>query len=81
MESRRNDPPSFCLYFRWFPSGLAALLVATVSLWMVLLDWLRPGGTRPSLRVFAGIVLRLAGLVLLESIRGFIPFRVLAMKP
>jgi hypothetical protein len=48
---------------------------------MVLLDWLRPGGTRPSLRVFAGIVLRLAGLVLLESICGFIPFRVLAMKP
>ncbi|HWJ43972.1 MAG TPA: EamA family transporter, partial [Gaiellaceae bacterium] len=26
------------------PSGIAALLVAVVPLWMVLLDWLRPGG-------------------------------------
>jgi drug/metabolite transporter (DMT)-like permease len=47
------------------PSGLAALLVATVSLWMVLLDWLRPGGTRPSKRVFAGIVMGLLGVALL----------------
>ena len=30
------------------PSGIAALLVATVSLWMVLVDWLRPGGARPA---------------------------------
>ena len=33
------------------PSGIAALLVATVSLWMVLLDWVRPGGVRPVPRV------------------------------
>ena len=26
------------------PSGIAALLVAIVPLWMVLLEWLRPGG-------------------------------------
>ena len=50
---------------KFVPSGLAALLVATVSLWMVLLDWLRPGGTRPSPRVFAGVALGFAGLVLL----------------
>jgi drug/metabolite transporter (DMT)-like permease len=50
---------------KFVPSGIAALLVATVSLWMVLLDWLRPGGTRPSPRVFAGIVLGFAGLALL----------------
>src|SRR6476620_6737359 len=31
------------------PSGIAALLVAVVPLWMVLLDWLRPRGRRPSL--------------------------------
>ena len=31
------------------PSGVAALLVAVVPLWMVLLDWLRPGGHRPRL--------------------------------
>jgi len=44
------------------PSGIAALLVATVPLWMVVLDWLRPGGRRPTLRVAAGIALGLVGL-------------------
>jgi drug/metabolite transporter (DMT)-like permease len=47
------------------PSGIAALLVATVSLWLVLVDWLRPGGVRPVARVVAGLVLGFAGLVLL----------------
>jgi len=47
------------------PSGIAALLVATVSLWMVLLDWFRPGGTRPRPRVLAGLVLGFAGMALL----------------
>ena len=47
------------------PSGIAALLVATVSLWMVLIDWLRPGGSRPVARVLAGLVLGFAGLALL----------------
>jgi drug/metabolite transporter (DMT)-like permease len=47
------------------PSGVAALLVATVSLWIVLIDWLRPGGARPLPRVVAGILMGLAGLVLL----------------
>jgi drug/metabolite transporter (DMT)-like permease len=47
------------------PSGIAALLVAVVPLWMVLLDWLRPGGRRPALLVFAGLGLGLVGLGLL----------------
>src|SRR5262245_41098230 len=29
------------------PSGITALLVAIVPLWMVLMEWLRPGGRRP----------------------------------
>src|SRR5260370_35492807 len=49
------------------PCGVTALLVATVSLWMVLGDWLRPGGTRPVPRVTAGLVLGFAGLALLVS--------------
>src|SRR5690349_7771357 len=36
------------------PSGIAALLVAVVSLWMVLIDWLSPGGRRPHVALFAG---------------------------
>jgi len=46
-------------------SGIAALLVATLPVWMVLLDWLRPGGTRPRAGVFAGLALGLVGLALL----------------
>jgi drug/metabolite transporter (DMT)-like permease len=47
------------------PSGIAALLVATVSLWMVLIDWLRPGGHRPAPRVLAGFLLGFLGMALL----------------
>jgi drug/metabolite transporter (DMT)-like permease len=54
-----------CLSERTVPSGVAALLVAMVSFWMVLLDWLRPGGMRPLPRVVAGLVLGFSGLVLL----------------
>jgi len=47
------------------PSGIASLLVATVSLWMVIIDWLRPGGVRPGPRVLIGFVLGFAGIALL----------------
>ena len=47
------------------PSGIAALLVATVSLWLVIVDWLRPGGARPVVRVVIGLMMGFAGLVLL----------------
>jgi drug/metabolite transporter (DMT)-like permease len=47
------------------PSGIAALLVAVVPVFMVLLEWLRPGGKRPSAAVFAGVGLGLVGLTLL----------------
>jgi drug/metabolite transporter (DMT)-like permease len=49
-------------------SGLAALLVATEPLWIVLLLWARPGDAgrqRPGLRVVIGLALGLIGLFLL----------------
>ena len=55
------------------PSGIAALLVAIVPLWMVLLDWQRPGGRRPASLVFVGLGLGLVGLGLLvgpDALRG-----------
>jgi drug/metabolite transporter (DMT)-like permease len=54
-----------CLAERTVPSGVAALLVALVSFWMVLVDWIRPGGLRPLPRVVASLVLGFGGLVLL----------------
>jgi drug/metabolite transporter (DMT)-like permease len=47
------------------PSGITALLVAVVPLWMVLLDWLRPRGRRPHALVFVGLALGLGGLAML----------------
>lgn len=54
------------------PSGVAALLAATVPLWMVLLDWWRPGGTRPHWMVFVGIAFGLGGLALLVEPSSFV---------
>jgi drug/metabolite transporter (DMT)-like permease len=45
------------------PSGVAALLVGTVPCFMVLIEWLRPGGARPAGRVVAGLLLGLLGLL------------------
>lgn len=52
------------------PSGLAALIVAVVPLWMVLLDWIRPRGTRPTAVVIVGVLLGLAGLGVLVGPRS-----------
>jgi drug/metabolite transporter (DMT)-like permease len=47
------------------PSGVAALLVAMVPVWMVLVDWLRPGGVRPTARTVIGLAVGFAGMVML----------------
>lgn len=47
------------------PSGMTALLVSVGPLIIVLLEWLRPGGTRPAGVIFAGLGLGVAGMALL----------------
>ena len=47
------------------PSGIAALLVAIVPLWVVLLEWLRPPHKRPRSLVLIGVCVGLAGLIFL----------------
>jgi drug/metabolite transporter (DMT)-like permease len=47
------------------PSGLAALLMAGIPIWMVLLDSLRRDGTKLGVRVMGGMVMGLAGISLL----------------
>jgi drug/metabolite transporter (DMT)-like permease len=50
---------------RLVPTGTVALLVGSVPLWMALLGWLLPGGTRPTLPVAVGLLFGFAGVALL----------------
>ncbi len=52
------------------PTGLAALLIATVPLWMVVLEALRPGGTKPTVRTLAGVAIGLVGVGILMARGG-----------
>jgi drug/metabolite transporter (DMT)-like permease len=47
------------------PSGIAALLVAIVPLWVVVLEWMRPPHKRPRALTAIGVLAGLIGLVLL----------------
>jgi len=51
-------------------SGLAALLVSTLPVWLILLDWLWAGGPRPTGTALAGIGLGILGtLILVDPVR------------
>jgi drug/metabolite transporter (DMT)-like permease len=50
---------------QWVPSGIASLLAATAPLWIVVMEWMGPGGMRPGIAVIAGIVLGLCGVAVL----------------
>ena len=56
---------SVAIAMQYIPSGLTALLISTVPLWMVLTDWLWKGGERPSLVFFSGFAIGLLGVALL----------------
>lgn len=47
------------------PSGLAALVAATIPIWITLFEWLGFGGKRPSAQTFIGLGAGFAGAVLL----------------
>jgi len=51
-------------------SGVAALLVGSAPLWMVLLDALRPGGQRLTIRNVLGVLTGFLGVVLLAWPHG-----------
>jgi drug/metabolite transporter (DMT)-like permease len=52
------------------PSGIAALIVATVPIWILLLDGLRPGGQPWTARVWVGTIVGLAGVALVARPQG-----------
>ena len=47
------------------PSGLTTLILGASPLVMVMMDWLRPGGTRPAPMLWAGFATGLLGLLVL----------------
>lgn len=47
------------------PSGLAALMVSSSPLWMLLLEALRPGGHKPARQAVLGVIIGFAGVLLL----------------
>ena len=53
------------------PSGVAALLVAMTPLFMVLLEWGRPGGRRPTWLVGVGLLIGLCGVATLVGPGSF----------
>ena len=46
-------------------SGVAALIIGTVPLWLVLIEAIRPGGVRPSWRALIGLIVGFGGIYLL----------------
>lgn len=55
---------------RTIPSGIAALIVATVPLWIVFLDGLRPGGKPWTARGWVGTLVGLVGVALVARPEG-----------
>lgn len=50
---------------QWVVSGVAALLVATAPLWMILIDTLHPRGHKSGPKVILGVILGFAGIFIL----------------
>lgn len=46
-------------------SGVAALIVGTVPLWLVLIEALRPGGVKPTWQAIVGLIVGFGGIYLL----------------
>jgi drug/metabolite transporter (DMT)-like permease len=52
------------------PSGIAALIVGTVPVWLTLFDGFRPTGQRWSVRVWTGTLIGLVGVLLVARPQG-----------
>jgi drug/metabolite transporter (DMT)-like permease len=46
-------------------SNVAALIIGSMPLWIVLVDWVRPGGVRPSTLMVIGVLIGFLGVVIL----------------
>ncbi len=60
------------------PSNIAALIIASTPLWIIVFDWLRPGGHRPRSTVFCGLFLGFIGVSLIISGKDHLGHKVAA---
>jgi len=47
------------------PSGIAALIIGSVPMWLVMIEALRPGGVKPTWQAILGLVIGFGGIFLL----------------
>lgn len=52
---------------QYVPSGLTALLVSTVPIWIMIINWVIPNGERIGVKTVVGVVLGFVGLFLLVN--------------
>jgi drug/metabolite transporter (DMT)-like permease len=52
------------------PSGITALIIAATPLWIMLVDWVRPGGRRPTFLVASGLIGGFAGVAMIVASRN-----------
>jgi drug/metabolite transporter (DMT)-like permease len=56
---------------QFVPSGMAALLVANLPFWIVVVEWIGPTRRRPSIGVAIGLVVGIIGIVVLVGPSAF----------
>ena len=56
---------------QYVPSGIAALIVGTIPIWLVLIEALRPGGVKPTWQAIVGLLTGLVGIYLLIGPSSF----------
>lgn len=52
---------------RYLPTGFAAVMMATIPFWFVIVDWLRPGGKTPRRLILAALIPGFLGVGVLNA--------------
>jgi drug/metabolite transporter (DMT)-like permease len=52
---------------QYIPSGIAALVVASTPLWVVIIETFRPGGRRPSWQSISSVIIGMIGIFILVN--------------
>ena len=47
---------------QYVPSGISSLLISTVPIWMVIIESMRPGGEKPTVKAIIGLMLGFGGV-------------------